>query len=395
MLSMVVRAGTVVACAGLLNAAVNRQVLARPPVSIVPTDERVSVCIPARNEEHHLPQLLADLLRQRGVPDLGILVLDDASTDATRTVTIRAAGGDPRVHVRRSTSEPPAGWLGKPAACRQLAELALGGTGQDPGAQQDPGTRQNPGTQRRPSVLVFLDADVRLAPDAIAAGVALLRKGRLDLVCPWPAQRAGSALERLIQPLQQWSWLTTLPLLLAGHSVRPSMAAACGQFLVVDATAYARVGGHAAVAGCVLDDLELARTLRRHGYRTAPADGSRLAQCRMYTGAAELRAGYGKSLWTAFGPPAAAAALGTVLVATYVLPPAVALLGSGSARRWGLTGYCAAVGSRLISAGLAGTRAWPDALAHPFSVLGLVALTVDSHCQRRRGTLRWKGRHLG
>ncbi|MGZ4524423.1 MAG: glycosyl transferase, partial [Mycobacteriaceae bacterium] len=229
---------------------------------------------------------------------------------------------------------------------------------------------------------------------AIAAGVDLLRNDGLDMACPWPQQRADSIAERLVQPLQQWSWMTSLPLGIAVRSHRPSMAAVCGQFLVVDSTAYRAIGGHSAVANCVLDDLELARALRRKGFRTAPADGSRLAQCRMYTGAGELRAGYGKSLWTAFGSPLQATALFTALVAIYVLPPAVALAGSEHARRWGLLGYLAAVGSRLVSAREAGTQPWPDVLAQPLSVLALAALTVDSHRQRRRGSLYWKGRHL-
>jgi len=372
-----VRTGAALACAGLLNSLVNSRLLRRPACPVAPVEEWVTVCVPARDEQAHLPRLLADLVAQTDVPRLRILVLDDASTDATAAVAAAVAGADPRVRIICSTAEPPAGWLGKPAACARLAELAF--------AQQD---------QARPDVLVFLDADVRVAQDAIAAGVGLLRSGRLHLVCPWPRQLAVGVAERLLQPLQQWSWLTSLPLAVADRSTRPSMAAVCGQFLVVDAAAYREAGGHGAVAGCVLEDLELARLLRRKGYRTAPADGSRLAQCRMYRGAGEVRAGYGKSLWTAFGSPAQAVALFTGLVASYVLPPVAALGGRGATRRWGLVGYLAAVGSRCVSAHVAGTERWPDALLHPLSVLALLGLTVDSHGQHHGGRIRWKGRQL-
>lgn len=374
MFTGLVRAGSLLACAGVVNALVNRWVLPRPAPTGAPIDEQVSVCIPARNEARHIAALLTDLRRQRDVPRLQVLVLDDASTDDTMGMATRAAGGDPRIHIARYTEEPAAGWLGKPAACHRLAERA----------------RTKPA-----DVLVFVDADVRLAPHAIAAGVRLLREHQLDLVCPWPSQTAVTPAERLIQPLQQWSWLTTLPLPIATRSRRPSMAAVCGQFLLVDAAAYTDVGGHTAVAGSVLDDLDLARALRRKGYRTAPADGARLARCRMYAGGAALRDGYGKSLWTAFGSPLSASGLFAALLVTYVLPPAAAALGSGRARRWGLAGYLAAVGSRLVSARTAGTQAFPDVLAQPLSVLALAALTVDSHYRHHRGTLRWKGRHLG
>ena len=374
MLSVAVRAGTAAACAGLLNSLVNVAVLRRPPLTAVAVTEAVTVCVPARNEAHQLADLIADLRRQQHVARLRILVLDDASTDTTHAVALAAAADDPRVRVQHCGEEPPVGWLGKPAACHRLAERAF--------------------TRRDVGVLVFVDADVRLAPDAIAAGVSLLRSNGLALVCPWPCQTAVTLAERLIQPLQQWSWLTTVPLSVAVRSTRPSMAAVCGQFLVVDAAAYAEVGGHAKVAGCVLEDLELARLFRRNGYHTAPADGSRLARCRMYRGAAELRAGYGRSLWTAFGAPPAAAVVLAALQLSYVLPPAVALLGSGRLRRWGLLGYLAAVGSRLVSARTGGTQTFPDAFGHPLSVLALSALTMDSHRRHRRGSLRWKGRQL-
>lgn len=376
MLTAVVRAGSLLACAGLLNSMVNYRVVCRPRRVRTPVEERVTVCVPARNEEGHIGHLLADLLAQTGVPRMRVLVLDDASSDATFAAAVHAAGGDRRVQVERGRVEPSAGWLGKPAACHRLSGLAF--------AAGVPG----------PGVLVFADADVRLSPDAIAAGVGLLRRARLDLVCPWPQQRAVGVAERLIQPLQQWSWMSTLPLGVAARSRRSSMAAVCGQLLVVDAAAYRDAGGHSAVAGCVLDDLELARTLRRKGYHTAPADGSRLAQCRMYIGGAELRAGYAKSLWTAFGSPAQATALFLTLTVSYVLPPAVALCGRGRARGWGLAGYLAAVGSRLVTARLAGTPMWPDAVAHPLSVLMLAGLTADSHRQHSRGQLHWKGRQL-
>jgi len=374
MLTGLVRAVSLLACAGMVNSLLNRRRLRRPAPTRAPVDEQVSVCIPARDEAALIAGLLTDLRRQRDVPRLQVLVLDDASTDDTLGTATRAAGGDPRIHIDRCTEEPAAGWLGKPATCHRLAERAL--------AQQVLG------------VLVFVDADVRLADDAIAAGVRLLREHQLDLVCPWPSQTAVTLAERLVQPLKQWSWLATLPLLIATRSSRPSMAAVCGQFLVVDVAAYTDVGGHRAVAGCVLDDLELARALRRKGYHTAPADGSRLARCRMYVGGSELRDGYDKSLWTAFGSPLSASALFAALLVTYVLPPATAVLGSGRARQWGLIGYLAAVGSRLVSARTAGTQTFPDVLAHPLSVLALAVLTADSHRRHRRGALCWKGRHL-
>ena len=187
-------------------------------------------------------------------------MLDDGSTDGTADVVSRVAAGDPR--VRLMTGEPlPDGWWGKPWACAQLA-----------------------GTASAATMLVFVDADVVLAPDAVAASVALLRWAALDLVSPYPRQVAVTGSERLVQPLLQWSWLTTLPLRLAERSPRESLAAANGELLVVDAETYRRAGGHGVVRAAMLEDIALLRAVKRAGGSGTVVDGTALATCRMYEG---------------------------------------------------------------------------------------------------------------
>jgi hypothetical protein len=74
----------------------------------------------------------------------------------------------------------------------------------------------------------------------------------------------------------------------------------------------------------------------------------------------------------------------------YVVPAVAALRGS----RVGLAGYLAGVASRIVSARVTGGRAWPDAAAHPVSVLMFGYLTLRSLRERHRGTPRWKGRPI-
>ena len=206
-----------------------------------------------------------------------------------------------------------------------------------------------------------------------------------------PRQEASTASERLIQPLLQWSWLSFLPLRLAERSARPSLGAANGQFLAVRRAAYERAGGHGAVRAEVLDDLALLRAIKAVGGRGGAIDGTALATCRMYRTGAELRDGYRKSLWSAFGSPAGAAAAISLLMVGYVFPPLAALRGS----RVGAVGYAAAVAGRAVAARRTGGRVWPDAAAHPLSIGYLAALTVQSLARRRRGALTWRGRRIG
>jgi cellulose synthase/poly-beta-1,6-N-acetylglucosamine synthase-like glycosyltransferase len=357
--------------AGALHAMLNMLLLRRAPATPAPVRRPVTVVLPVRDEEKHVAGCLAALRAQEGVDDLRIVVVDDGSTDGTAAVVQRDV--DDRVRFVRAEPLPP-GWLGKSWACQTGAAAARadGRAGDD-------------------AVLVFVDADVRLFPDAIAGAVAVLDAHGLDLVSPWPRPLAGSAAERLVQPLVPWLWATLLPLRPAERSRRPSLAAAIGQFLVVTGRGYRRSGGHAAVRTEVMEDLALLRAVKRAGGRGGPIDGSRLAACRMYDGWGALRDGYSKSLWASVGgSPAASLAAAAGLTTIWVVPPLAALRGS----RAGMVGYLAGVAGRAVVAGRTGSPVWPDTAAHPASVVLLDVLVARSVLGHRRGTLTWRGRPL-
>ena len=334
-------------CLLTLHAVVNARLLRRPGA---PGHSTASLLLPVRDEAGRVEACVRSLLLQ-GAGE--VLVLDDGSTDGTAGIVNRLEG------VRLLAGRPlPPGWLGKPHACQQLADAADG------------------------DVLVFVDADVVLAPGAVAATLGVLERTGLDLVCPYPRQEAPG-LTRLVQPLLQWSWLTFLPLRLAERSASGSLSAANGQLLAVTRAAYDRAGGHAAVRTEVVEDLALLRAVKRTGGRGGVVDGTGLATTRMYDDWDGLVAGYTKSLHTTgVGPP-------VLLTVLYVLPAVAALRGSRSGR----IAVAAGVLGRVVSARRTGGPVL-DSLLHPVSVGALVALTVRSHLAARRGTLTWKGRPL-
>jgi hypothetical protein len=138
----------------------------------------------------------------------------------------------------------------------------------------------------------------------------------------------------------------------------------------------------------VLDDIELLRAVLRTGGHGTVVDGTQVATCRMYDSWSSLRAGYGKSLWAAFGSPAGGLAAAAAVCLSGVVPAFAALAGS----RVGLVGYASAVLGRAAVARRVGGRVWPDSLAHPASVGLFGALVVDSVRRHRAGSLTWKGR---
>lgn len=361
--------------AGILTAHtfLNSKLLRRPSACPPAVVAHVSVCVPARNEAANIDDCLTSILASTGVPELEVIVLDDASDDDTAARVCGFVSRDPRLTLLHGNPQLPEGWIGKTNAAQQLFERASG------------------------KYLVFVDADVRLQPHAISAAIELLERFGFDLVSPYPRQVALSRGERLVQPLLQWLWLTFLPLRLAERTRPATMVAANGQFMVARRDSLVAVDGFRRVRGDVLDDVALGRVLKRAGFRVAVVDGTNLATCRMYDSWSTLRDGYTKNLWSATGSPAGAAVFGSVLAASYLVPPLACAFGAIAGRRrlatLGGVGTIAGIAGRLVSAQTTGGRR-RDSLAHPVSIAALLALIVRSWRYHRRGLVVWKGRTL-
>jgi hypothetical protein len=180
------------------------------------------------------------------------------------------AAADPRLRLLTAPPLPP-GWPGKVHACARLAEAAHG------------------------THLLFIDADVRLAPEAAARMAAHAATHDIAMVSGVPRQVIGSPGEALTVPGINLLLIGYLPGGGRADTVRADLAAACGQLLLVERQAYDAVGGHGAIRGVIHEALALARVFRREGHRTEVVDGAPLATCRMYRGLKDSWAGFLKN----------------------------------------------------------------------------------------------------
>ncbi|CAN2193169.1 HpnB, hopene-associated glycosyltransferase HpnB [Candidatus Nanopelagicaceae bacterium] len=332
----------------------------RRPSAVTQISTPVSVLIPVRNEAENIAELIDCLTKQTHLDSLEIIFIDDSSEDGTGKALREAKANGAAIKII-SAPALPNNWLGKPWALQQGYLAARG------------------------EIIVTLDADVRLAPTAIAQTVSML--GNREFISAYPRQVALSFSERLVQPLLQWSWMTTVPLRMAERSSRTSLAVANGQFFMVKKGALDKISGFIVIANEVLDDMKLARALITSGAHGGVADGSKLAHTRMYKNFREIKAGYGKSLWSAFATPLGAGVAIAFISLTGIAPIILWFTGNPI----GLFTFEIIVITRIFSAKRSGGRTL-DSLLHPISSAILIYLIIYSW--RMRGQVQWKGRTL-
>lgn len=307
----------------------------------------LTVIIPARNEEHNLPRLLASLAAQTPRPG-EVLVVDDASTD--RTATVARNGG-----ARVIPSQPlPDGWRGKTWACHQGALAATG------------------------DWLLFMDADTWLEPDGLARLLGRAGAGVLA-VLPFHAVR---------RPYESLSLFFNIAM--AAGTIPDGLS---GQVLLVQHGDYRRAGGHEAVRGEVLENFRLAAGFRAAGVAVACVPGRGMVSFRMYPGGiGELVAGWMKGFAAgAGGTPPAVLALVIGWFTALMLPPLFGAVGGW----WWAAGaaflLCVAqvawLARRLGSFGWLACLCYLVPLLFFFGLFGVAAL-------RKGRKAKWKGREF-
>jgi chlorobactene glucosyltransferase len=346
---------------------VNDRVWPRADETLVPS-ERYSVLIPARNEQVTIAACVRAALAVQP-PVHEVWVCDDHSTDQTPDLLRQLQAEDPRVKVLQGADLPP-GWVGKPHACHQLGQAATG------------------------DVLLFVDADTELAPDATQRLAAAFARYNARVVTAFPHQRVGSWLEDLIVPLLPLTFTSWLPLDLIWKHVDPRFLIVNGQVLAFRREAYELIGGFAAVHDHIVDDMAICRRAKELDQRLLFIDGTRIAHTRMYRNAAEVWQGFSKNFYEGLGAnPLRLAFVLTCYFMAFVFPylRMVVELALGLFPWAAAIGVAFNLGARHILARRLG-HSLRSVLLHPIGVMVLLVVAVNSMIWSHTGRIRWRGR---
>lgn len=241
-----------------------------PPVVPRSPAPLITVIVPARNEAQNIRRCVLALFSQT-YPNLEILVVDDRSTDATASILEDLASQDPRLRVVAGRPLPE-GWAGKPHALAQGAERARG------------------------EWLCFLDADTFAAPSLLASTHAAARAHGADMLSILTEQILETFWEKAIMPVVFTALSVGFPPRRVNDPDAPE-AIANGQFILIRRSVYEALGGHAALRDSLVEDRDLARRVKRGGYRLLLADGRHLARTRMYTHLGAIWEGWTKNIY--------------------------------------------------------------------------------------------------
>lgn len=323
----------------------------------------ISVIVPARNEEATLSECLRSLVGQSGA-SYEIIVIDDHSTDRTRAI----ANEFPVTVV--NANPLPDGWSGKCNACWSGAKVATG------------------------KWLLFTDADTRHSANSIEHGLREAADCGAAMLSYSPKQEVHSFAEHALMPVIFAELAATYRPKQVSDPNSPA-AAANGQYLLIRRDAYEAVGGHAAVAQAILEDVELAKRVKQAGYRLQ-FRSSDAVRTRMYRSFAQMWEGWTKNLALLF-PNSRGLALRRAIEFALILAGVLAVLNATLRDRDPLdmasnSAFVLVVlfffYRRILSAHF-------DCLSNLLAIFGLPLFTIlllNSYICHKKGSVRWKGR---
>lgn len=328
---------------------------------------RVSILIPARNEERNVEEALRSVLAL-DYDNLEIDVVDDRSTDRTGEILDRMAAAEPRlriVHVR----ELPPGWLGKNHALWLGAEKATG------------------------EYLLFTDADIVMDPSTLRRAVSVMESDGLDHMAASPEiERRGLLFEMFIGVFSLFFAIFTKPWKV--KDPKSPKHVGIGAFNLVRAEAYRAAGGHRAIAMRPDDDLKLGKILKKNGFRQELVYGQGLLRVEWYASVRELVRGLMKNAFSGVDYRVSVIVFSTVAqLAVYVWPFLALVLTSGPARWLNLASVLILLALCWTNAPLAGVRRWHGIGFPVASLLFLYILWRATLLTLWNDGIDWRGTH--
>ena len=254
----------------LKNISTLRNITFAPNIDYSP---KVSVIIPARNEEKNIGKCLDSLIAQ-DYTNYDILVIDDNSTDGTWDIIKEYE--EKNSNITAHSGKPLAeGWLGKQYACHQLSQIATG------------------------EYLIFTDADTVHTKKSISWAITNIIKHNSDLLSAYLYYPIHSIGEALILPGIYLMTSFMLPLWKVPKKNNPNYSFAIGQLLVCRAEAFHSIGGYTRFKNSIVEDISMAKLMKIHGFKTIFIDGKDYVSCRMYTSFLEVCKGFIKNIYSA------------------------------------------------------------------------------------------------
>jgi glycosyltransferase involved in cell wall biosynthesis len=239
------------------------------------TDRKVSVLIPARNEERNIGNILNDL-RDQPFENIEVIVFNDQSEDSTAEIAGKYVKADNRFRLI-GPDKLPGGWLGKNYACSRLASAAKG------------------------DFFLFLDADVRISGNLIADSLWYAEESGSDLVSIFPKQMIITPGEWATVPNMNFILVSLLPLILVRKTSMPSIAAANGQFMLFRRDAYNQLSPHEKMKNSKVEDILISRYFKKKRKSVSCLLGDERIECRMYSGFSDSVNGFSKNVAEFFG----------------------------------------------------------------------------------------------
>ncbi len=235
----------------------------------------ISVLVPARNEEDTIETCLSSLLEST-YPHLEIIVLDDNSKDRTYSIVQKYSERHEHLRIIKGKKLPP-GWNGKNWACHQLSQAARG------------------------EWFLFTDADTCHSPYSIASALDAANKSQSTFLTAIPGLITKTWAEKLILPVIHFAFFVLLPFNIINFKGNSRLAIGIGPFLFIQKGCYFSCGGFEAIKTEILDDMALARRVKRTGGKLCVIDGTELLTVRFYTCLREVWTGLSKNSFQAIG----------------------------------------------------------------------------------------------